>query len=49
MPLKYRPRILVIDDDEIITEFFDAVLSARGYQVTIAHTVEEGLVGFTSL
>ena len=49
MSLKYRPRILVIDDDVDITEFFGAVLSARDYQVTIAHTVEEGLVGFATL
>jgi DNA-binding response OmpR family regulator len=49
LALKYRPRILVIDDDTDITEFFGAVLSARDYQVTIAHTVEEGLVGFAAL
>jgi two-component system KDP operon response regulator KdpE len=49
LPPKYRPRILVIDDDSDITEFFGAVLSARDYQVTIAHTVEEGLIDFADL
>ena len=49
MSHKRRPRILVIDDDGDITDFIAAVLSARDYQITIAHTVEEGLVGFATL
>ena len=49
MSLKRQPRILVIDDDGDITDFIGVVLSARDYQVTIAHTVEEGLVGFATL
>ena len=49
MALNQRPRILVIDDDTDITEFFATVLSARDYQVTIAYAVEEGLVGFAAL
>ena len=49
MSHKRRPRILVIDDDGDITDFIGVVLSARDYQVSIAHTVEEGLVGFATL
>ncbi len=49
MSLKRRPCILVIDDDSDITEFIAVVLSAQDYQVTVAHSVEEGLVGFATL
>jgi DNA-binding response OmpR family regulator len=49
LALNQRPRILVIDDDTDISEFFATVLSARDYQVTIAYAVEEGLVGFAAL
>ena len=48
MSLKRRPRILVIDDDSDITEFIAIVLSAKDNQVTVAHTVEEGLTGFAT-
>ena len=48
MALNRRPRILIIDDDTDITAFIGVVLSAHGYQVTIAHSVEEGLVGFAT-
>lgn len=38
-----KPRILLIDDDESITAAVEAVLSAHGYEVTVANEGDEAL------
>lgn len=38
-----RARVLVIDDEEIVTKSFDRVLSSKGYDITKASSGEEGL------
>jgi DNA-binding NtrC family response regulator len=37
------PSVLVIDDEEIIREAFEALLGAEGYQVRTAETAQQGL------
>ncbi len=39
-----RKNILVIDDEEVILDFFQELLSKDGYVVKVARTGEEGLV-----
>lgn len=36
-------KILVIDDDPVITKLLDAVLKANGYEVEVAHEAPGGL------
>lgn len=38
------PRILVVDDEKLITLMFREVLEAEGYQVEIAYDGEDGLL-----
>lgn len=38
-----RPSLLLVDDDEIFTEVLARALGRRGYAVSVAHDVEQGL------
>lgn len=38
-----RPRVLVVDDEEVVLIFFDELLTPEGYEVVRAKTGEEAL------
>jgi len=42
-PNDHGPRVLVIDDDEVLTQYLELILEAAGYVVKIAHDGEDGL------
>ena len=39
-------KILVIDDEESITDLIDSMLTAQGYEVVIAHDGRQGLASY---
>jgi len=38
-----KPRILVVDDEKIITTMLQDILEANGYEVMVAHDGQDGL------
>ena len=39
-----QPSLLIVDDDEVFCEVLSEALTKRGYNVSTAHNVDEGLV-----
>ena len=48
LPTDPAPRVLVIEDDVSVRHTFDRMLSARGYRVSVARDVDDGLLQLDS-
>ena len=49
LALKGPKRVLVIDDDAVITSFIATVLRNEGYQLIVTDSVEKALDGFSTM